>query len=616
MLLCLVAVWTIAAGGSLYAQFAWASGSSRGIELLWLPPEDMPMPTRYTLRRALSESGRWIDIAVTTPQPSPDSVFRKLFLRARSSDTAANRAALRQLYRLFVLNPRAIAATLGTYFHDTTTTPLAQYDYQIWSGSTLVATVVGVESHQRKLPTVPSSIRWRQRAQCIELWWSLDSAFEQGIVAYALYRATGSQSPLRLTKRPLWAHLLSADTNVSGFVRDCLPPAPATATYYVAAVDVFGTEGQPATTTVAPSLAMLPLPTPVSVADGLCTLAFPFHGIPATGHDIALYIRTTLADQWHRPAYTIRDTALVVEPFETAADGFSLTLSVATGFQRSWQSIPYFLPVCDTTPPTRPTYCEVYRDGRKVVLRWTHIPAEDNAGYILERATAQDTTVHFVSDTMTVITDAITEGMRYRIRAIDTHGNVSQATPWIQVSVPHSHRPLLRTVEPINEGVRLEWSVPPATAQVLVNRYDDTAAAPITLAILPGTATSFVDRGRISPQCHYEIVTIDSNGLYSLPSQRHGIRSALPCAVHLIDSAVYRNRTVVLYWHASSHGDILIERSEEGSDELLVLARVHSSKGRFDDSTTIPGKTYIYRLRCVGVSANAQDASVTITIPP
>ncbi|GIV56619.1 MAG: hypothetical protein KatS3mg040_1387 [Candidatus Kapaibacterium sp.] len=605
----LVCIWSALAINA-NAQAIWANGTQRGIELLWLPPRDGALPERYVIMRAAASSNRWSIAGSVMRSTSNDSLIAHRIADAAQLDSSHRERFNEHLERMFFANPRALSRALGTYFHDTTTTPLAEYDYQIWAGSTLIATLYGVTSHQRALPKPPSWIRVRQRAQCIELWWQTDSARIFGITGYALYRARNGESPIRLIERPISIVGLEQDTLASAFVRDCTPGASGTIGYYVAALDVFGNEGRPSIVEVM-RRSQAPSPPTIVRAEIGNPLALHVRGDRTTARPL---LRTSDTHKWFLSEWQWRDSLLLVTVPERCADALAVTIVHGTDSLASWIGIPTIVPLFDTTTPPRPTFAELQHDGDHAHIRWCAASAADIAGYLLERQLLSDTTRHFIIGTNYV--DTNTENVRYRVFAVDAHGNISEPTPQFAGSTSAIAAPELLSVTSSRSGTVLVWRVPPRTARVAVNRYDDSSATPLTIALLPGAACRYVDRTPGAQRATYQIVTLDSSGNWSRPSERRSAHTPHQhCRPPAFDSAVYRDGVVVLYWTATHQGEFLLERSSSGSEEVFVLARFNSGTQRFVDDTLEGGGQYTYRLRCIG-SSDHEATSCTITIPP
>lgn len=596
------------------ADQLWASGSPKGIELLWSPPQDQPLPKHYTIRRALSGSGRWTEIA-TTAIGGGDSILAAVVARAMSNDAAARKRALDTLRTLLFGTPRTVAAALGTYFLDTTTTPGTEYDYQVWTGAVLVATIEGVVSHQRNIPDPPEHVSARQRAGCIELSWSTDSLVERGIVAVALYRAEANRSPTRLLQRPLPVTMLPADTVLGCFVRDCSVREGTAYTYYVAALDVFGSEGQPATISTVCRRSALSQPEIARVEQIGEELRIVARTADTVARALVPLIRTSDTKHWRETPFVQQDSILRLAPIVTRADAVAISVVARDGDLWSWSSIPVVVPIPDTTAPTRPVYCRFDRDGGNIALCWTPSDDPDVAGYVVESASATDTLRRFVAATFFSIPDTTSTHRSYRIVAADAHGNLSRPTPWMNASLPAGTRPELVAVTPTDHGTLVVWRNLPGTARVLVNRYDDTAATPLTIASLDGSATSYLDRARGSHRAWYQVVALDSNGRYSMPSRRVRSLQAERCTAPRLDSAVYRDGAVVLYWSHGAGSTYLVERIEAGSEDVVVLTRPSRNDTTFTDASITPGATYTYRLRCIGDTSAKEASLLTITVP-
>lgn len=369
------------------AQAIWATGTQRGIELLWLPPHDGALPERYVIMRAAASSNRWSVVGTTIRDTSSDSVVALLATETAQPDSSHRKRAYERLDRLFFANPRALSRALGTYFHDTTTTPLAEYDYQIWSGPTLVATLYGAVSHQRTLPLPPTWIRVRQRAQCMELWWQTDSARIVGIAGYALYRAREGESPIRLVERPISIVGLEQDTLASAFLRDCTPGVSGRLRYYVGSCRCVRAtkDARP------PSNVSTDARYPPHRAFIALQLATSWHcTFAAIVPRIRPLLRPSDAFVWHMPQWQWQDSLLLVAVPERRADAIAVTITSTitsgTDSLTSWIGIPTVMPLFDTTAPERPAFAELQHDGAHVRIRWSAASAHDVAGYLLERA--------------------------------------------------------------------------------------------------------------------------------------------------------------------------------------------------------------------------------------
>jgi len=594
------------------AQTLWANGTQHGIELMWFPPRDGTLPERYTIARTAASSNRWTVIGSAIRKTTTNPTIEELIRNVIGADSSQRAKHIERLESAFITSPRMVSQALGTYFHDTTTIPLAEYNYQVWSGSTLVGTIYGVVSHERTLPPEPSWIRARQRDHCIELWWQTDSAWQRGIVGYALYRARERQSPLRIIKQPMSISTLQQDTLVSAFVRDCEGGNPGRIRYLVASIDVFGNEGRPNTCELVWNFPSLPSPTIERVTHGN-SLVVHLRNVSTV---VRPYIRPSNGTRWLQTQWKREDSALVVALPECTADMVAIALVQGSDSSVSWMSIPLTLPLYDTTAPERPTFIEYSHDGQRVTIRLIGTNDADVVGYALEQLHGMDTTIHVMPAGMT-IEDTSTKSARYRVRAIDAHGNISPPSPWITGSSQTTDAPALVSVSPTPDGTVLMWETPPMTAYVAINRFDDdTVTMPRTIALISGTARRYVDRSRGAQHASYQIVAVDSSGRWSRPSERRSTRSDKGrCRAPAFDSTVYRNGAVILYWSEPQQCDLLLERSSMNGDEIIVLARVDSTTHHYVDDSIQPGGEYVYRLRCIGCT-DTEASRFTITVPP
>lgn len=597
--LCCVAISTIS------ADHLWTTGSQRGVVLIWTPPSDVPIPQRYTIRRAVAGSGQWIEVGTVERKPLDSTLARYAVEAHRRQD------AYSMLVRLLMKNASTVAPMLGTYFEDTTTTPLTEYDYQIWADAIFVTERQNVVSHQRLPPPPPEGIAVRQRAHCIELWWNLDSTLVWGITAYAVYRSESGKSPLRITPEPLTAFSLQQDTTTAAFLRDCSTTSPARYTYSVSAIDIFGNESLPTHVSVSRATTFHQQP---SLLDPSSTNGWVY--ITSTGRDSSTRflpaIRLSTTDGVHPCPSTQHSNSIRVSIPESNADAAAVAIIAFDSITTSWVSIPVVLPVIDTIAPMRPEFSELQRQGEHLVFRWISPTEADLAGYLVERNSGTDTARFFLPASVRSFAERVFNPARYRLRSIDAHGNSSPPTPWVTSSFAQQRCPALRAVTTSAHGTLLAWEPMPWAATVLINRYDDdSGSTPLTIAQLSGRATSFVDKN--NSLAWYQIVAIDSAGNYSMPSERRPNRIPQPCLTPQFDSIVIENDAVVLFWHEAS-SDLLLERSTDTTDDVVVLAYIRRDMRSYTDMSIARGTQYTYRLRCIGSSQ--RSSSITINIPP
>lgn len=591
----------------LQADQLWANGSQRGVVLIWTPPRMAPLPERYTVRRAVSGTGRWLEIGTTVRQER-DSTHSAIAATVNKGIELHSADSFHDLIRQLVRNPIAVAQRLGTYFEDTTTTPLTEYDYQVWSGSLLIAEATGVVSHQRNRPPAPEGIAARQRAQCIELWWSLDSA--RAVAGYAVYRAEHGKSPLRIIAESLELLSLEQDTLTAGYVRDCSIVPGARYTYFVASIDLFGNEGVPASIELecSPSTNVPPTISRIQLDPHRITIRT---GEPDTTKQYVPVVRLRTEPRCMYPIFRHPPSAVELLTPESTADALAVATVTVSHMHWSWASIPLVVPVIDTIAPARPSVAELIQQGERAFLRWLPSHESDIAGYVLDRSNGTDTLTHVVPQDSTLLQIHSPLDWHYRLRAVDAHGNSSAPTPWTSLRHAQQLRPEVIAVQVFEHGTLLAWKPMPWAAQILVNRYDDTLATPVTIATLGGNAHSYIDRH--SRRALYQIVAIDTAGRYSMPSERIGPRDQQRCTAPTIDSVVVRDGAVYLYW-SPARSNLLVERKTDDSEDVTVLGYVDQWTRSFVDEHITPGTSYSYRLRCMG--SRDSGTTITIRIPP
>jgi hypothetical protein len=87
------------------------------------------------------------------------------------------------------------------------------------------------------------------------------------------------------------------------------------------------------------------------------------------------------------------------------------------------------LPEVDTTPPLVPTGLEVGLVDGSLQVTWTPNSEADLANYVVQRKIDRDGVWNQVSaDTATMYSDVCRDRVYYRVRAVDTSGNMSAYT--------------------------------------------------------------------------------------------------------------------------------------------------------------------------------------------
>ena len=212
---------------------------------------------------------------------------------------------------------------------------------------------------------------------------------------------------------------------------------------------------------------------------------------------------------------------------------------------------------------------------------------------------------------------------RYRVRAADLIGRLSEPGPAVAIRAPAERGPLPpeQLATEVTDGrVRLVWTISPEpkTRGYVVERTvgGDSTYRRINRALVPVDVPEFIDtltRGR--EIYAYRVRAVDAagrSGIPSNPSTTRGLDAEAPRAPsELIATALGAHR-VRLSWRASPDRDLRgyeVYRAEEGD---TVFARLAVDPSRtpmyvdsgYKDNELEPGRLYTWRVTAVDSSGN------------
>lgn len=212
---------------------------------------------------------------------------------------------------------------------------------------------------------------------------------------------------------------------------------------------------------------------------------------------------------------------------------------------------------------------------------------------------------------------------RYRLRAADLIGRLSEPGPAVTIRAPAERGPLPpeQLATEVTDGrVRLVWTISPEpkTRGYIVERTvgGDSTYRRINRTLVPADAPEFTDtltRGR--EIYAYRVRAVDAagrSGIASNPSTTRGLDSQAPRAPSELTATALSAHRVRLGWRAPADRDLRgyeVYRAEEGDTVFARLAvdptrtPVYVDSG-YKDNELEPGRLYTWRITAVDSSGN------------
>lgn len=224
---------------------------------------------------------------------------------------------------------------------------------------------------------------------------------------------------------------------------------------------------------------------------------------------------------------------------------------------------------------------------------------------------------------------------RYRVRAADLIGRLSEATPAVAVRAPGQRGPLppIAVGASVVDGViRVVWTLPPEPQarayHVERSVGGDSSYVRVTRTPIPYDAPEYVDtlvRGRVIYT--YRVRVLDDAGRIGPPSNPTATRAVdntAPAAPLALAAQQVPGHAVRLSWRAPSDRDLRgyeIYRAERGDTVFARLtgepvAALGFADAGYDGATLEPGREYAWRVIAVDSSGNASAfATVKLRLP-
>ncbi len=226
--------------------------------------------------------------------------------------------------------------------------------------------------------------------------------------------------------------------------------------------------------------------------------------------------------------------------------------------------------------------------------------------------------------------DEVTPGKlyRYRVRAGDLLGRLSEPGPAVAIRAPATRGPLPPAVvaADVADGkVRVVWTVSPEprTRGYHVERSvgGDSSYARITRRLVPGDVPEFSDSLVRGLEVYsYRVRAVDDMGRVGAPSNPTTVRALdqrAPVAPTALTVTPLGGHRVRVSWRAVPDGDVRgydVQRAEPGDTGFARLTRIPIRAVTYVDSgysgnTLEPGREYAWRVVAVDSSGNTSPAA-------
>jgi fibronectin type 3 domain-containing protein len=266
-------------------------------------------------------------------------------------------------------------------------------------------------------------------------------------------------------------------------------------------------------------------------------------------------------------------------------------------------------------PPGVPATLEgqVLRDPLRVELTWAE--ASDAASAVSYRVYRNGTLIGTTSTTAwTNASVASGTTYTYSVRAIDSAGNLGEATPGVAVTTPDvvaPAAPASLTAQPLTGPARVELTWPAATDDVGVTGYELSRDGIVVATV---TGTSYTDMSVAGMTTYtYAVVALDAAANRSAATTATATTPDLapPSAPGSPAALAYGDR-VELSWTASSD-DVGVAAYDVYRDGSLVASVATTG---YADRAVTQGRTYAYVVRARDAAGNTSaDATVSATVP-
>ncbi len=600
--------------------YLWANPDQDGIILRWTFCIDSVLPSNSysVLRREKNQSdfrevgntnaiqaAKWKEYSNISAN-TLDTINRMVEICSDSRRPGdIRKKAYKSLQKLHLLRPELYSRLFGLSFTDTTALSNKTYDYKIEYNGKELSTLENISLRYLEAKTVRSFQVFPLR-NAIRLQWKLFNDFPRGILGYIVYKK--SPNTIDFIRQPQ-VHYVYSVTNSELFdfsIEDRNVIAGNRYTYAVTPIDVFGREGlRSDTMSVVPrSEDEEKIPNNISISfigdSVLLTWEKPLIA-SFSGYHIYRYPSENKEEKIRitKNVLSADTKSFVDKPMGILTDYLSYVITtISQNGVESSSAAEQTVLFPDNIDPDMPSFITTYGIRRGIVLSWQRSKSKDVVGYELFRSENEEgdfypVELDMVKDTFYV--DIIPSNQEnttfwYQVRAVDKNGNKSSltlVTPGYVVS-KNAPKPVVLNDAYIRDNkVVLHWNASSKDVNrgFWVNRYNDTTYSPITINSAYIIGNDYIDSSLLKKQQYwYEIISVDSNYNYSLPSNKIAVDLRYSTASNstLIDTVIVELDSVrIFFTNETINADIefLVELSKNKSEfEALSVVKPQGTK--------------------------------------
>jgi fibronectin type 3 domain-containing protein len=627
-LLMLLPLTAQAAPGKVVVVFE----DARGAFLRW-PLAEGPPPETVRVERRQGTQKTIVANLRTGDGSTLNAETRDLLVRyksvSRGSDADKARLA-RGFIMLRSIGDLALAQALGIFVNDPSAPAGASVTYDVYAGSTLVATSGAVTLTPTPAPIPPPDVEAAVSREELRLSWSGDeSTAPNAAVVYDVYRALGTAQPQRVSPLPIFAGASRDNVPARGSFVDKSPVLEQSVSYFVVSRDGFGRESalSAPVTVMYPDYAALEVPKFVKaeMANGAAKVSWTA-AKNANRRGFKVYRSLNPASV----PELLTQTPVTANEFidTTAKPGVTYYYAVAAVSAREDgnRSDTTALLVRAAKPPAAPTGITVAHRPGSVLLEWPAIPGA--VGYRVERA--------LPNGRWSIVNDEMVRGARiedvfpigvggtlsYRVSTVGVDDQVSVPSQVVAVELPDVQSPLApiaKTADGRAGRVTLTFRANSGENVtdglfVLRSRNIREDGLIVHAAPLPANATSYVDEDVVAGSTYiYRLVAIDTAGNRSEPSEPLTVTVGAPPLPTMAAPKLQYEATpfpavkITFPAHASPSIRTVVQR-KEGDTWLLVAGPTLAGATEALD-TRPPKRAATYRVVAVSTTGEEGDPS-------
>jgi fibronectin type 3 domain-containing protein len=418
------------------------------------------------------------------------------------------------------------------------------------------------------------------------------------------------------------------------FIDDSLKPG--TYHYQLSGIDFFGKESKRSESFMAEVKDLIPPPPPENLNDSINNLDVILSWTNPESDDIvSLNIYRSIKSAGSFVKLNLKplsaNTSIYKDIVPHPGPYYYYISSVDLGNNESACS-PIFTQVYDIIPPAQPLGLSAKADTGKINLHWQKNEEADLSGYLVYRTINRDEKNNFIllnSDPIPdpYFTDRLPKNARngflYKVIAIDSSFNKSQASEVVSAAMPDVISPVKPYIKSLTNGenyILIKW-LPNKDEDLKgynIYRADDHGVfSQINRILVVSSRDNFVDPEiEAGKNYYYYLTAVDSTGNQSKSSNvLKGFNHFSPIKSGPTNLKVtYRDKKkdIFLSWKQESIQSIkgfVIYREENGSTQMLPLSAITESN-EFYDSNIKSGTIYHYQIRAYDKSGSIMKSEI------